>query len=68
MEVVIKNKRLRDYLYALGFNYRKVKDTTNKQDFVYLFLNTEDLSESIEFYIMMKKRNFRVDLKDNKTI
>lgn len=54
MEYVIKNIRLRDYLYTLGFNYREVSDKTQKQEFVYLFENTESLKNAITFYTQFK--------------
>jgi len=54
MEYVIKNIRLRDYLYNLGFTYRKVLDKTHRQEFIYLFKNNEKLHQAITFYTSMK--------------
>jgi len=58
MNYVIKNKRLKDYLYALGFDYEKVPDRTGKQEFVYLFPNTDILNDAISYYTDFKK-NFK---------
>lgn len=56
MEYVVTSKRLRDYLYCLGFYYRKVPDKTLKQDIVYLFKNTDLLQEAIIFYSVHKQK------------
>lgn len=56
---VIKNERMRDYLYYLGFNYQQVKDRTEKQDYVYLFPKNELLIESITFYTKVKEELMR---------
>lgn len=55
MEYVIKNIRLRDYLYTLGFNFREVPDRTLKQEFIYLFPNTDLLKTAITFYTQLHK-------------
>lgn len=54
MEYVVKNNRLKDYLYTLGFTYREVPDKMQKQEFIYLFSNTESLREAITFYTQFK--------------
>lgn len=51
---VIKNKRLRDYLYCLGFNFKTQIDRTGRTDYVYLFPNTKELKEAITFYTSFK--------------
>ena len=56
MNYVIKNQRLTNYLYSLGFDYRKVKDRTGKQDFVYLFPNSDDLAKAISYYTQFKNK------------
>ncbi|ERI90970.1 hypothetical protein HMPREF1982_03532 [Clostridiales bacterium oral taxon 876 str. F0540] len=56
MEYVIKNPRLREYLYKLGFDYREVSDKTGKQDYVWLFKNTTELLEAITFYTTLKNK------------
>lgn len=56
MEYVVTSKRLRDYLYCLGFYYRKVPDRTLNQDKVYLFKNTDLLQEAIIFYSLHKQK------------
>jgi len=50
MEFVIKNLRIRNYLYTLGFYYREVPDRTGSQKYVWLFPNDESLQEAIKFY------------------
>ena len=57
MEYVIKNDRLKNYLYTLGFTYREVPDRTLKQKFVYLFPNTDLLKEAITFYTHLHNTN-----------
>jgi hypothetical protein len=57
MEYVIKNSRLKDFLYNLGFNFRQVPDQTKKQDWIWLFPNTEQLKEAITFYTKFKSKN-----------
>ena len=65
MEYVIKNNRLKNYLYSLGFNYRKVPDKTNNQNFVFLFPNNEDIKTSIDFYTEMKNKQKQAINNDN---
>ncbi len=55
MEYVVTNKRLRKFLYSLGFNYRKVPDKTGKQDEVWLFQKDEMLMDAITYYSNFKK-------------
>lgn len=55
---IIKNKRLRDYLYNLGFDYKQQEDKTLRQDFVYVFSNTDLLQEAIRFYTEFKKKMY----------
>ena len=47
---VIKNDRLKNYLYSLGFNYNVVTDKTGKQQYIYLFKQSIDLFNAITFY------------------
>jgi len=56
MEYVIKNSRLKEYLYTLGFSYREVPDRTLKRKFVYLFPNTALLKQAITFYTQLHKK------------
>lgn len=51
---VIKNKRLKNFLYALGFNYIKDQDVTGQHEFIYLFPNTQELRYAITFYTDFK--------------
>jgi len=60
MEYVIKSKRLKDYLYTLGFNYREVPDKLGKQEYIYLFTNTEALHESITFFTKMQNTKYEI--------
>lgn len=56
MEYVVTSKRLKNYLYTLGFDYREVPDKTQKQEFVWLFKNTDLLKEAIIFFSQQKKK------------
>ncbi|OSA70274.1 hypothetical protein B2H86_08820 [Clostridium botulinum] len=53
---VIKNKRLKNYLYSLGLDYKTQKDKTGKQDYIYLFNDTEELRKAITFYTEFHKK------------
>lgn len=53
---VIKNERLKQYLYTLGFDYKTVKDKTEQQDYVFLFPHTDDLLKAITFYTQIKNK------------
>lgn len=53
---VVKNKRQREYLYNLGFNYSKSQDLYNPSQEVYLFKKTDLLMESITFYSHIKNK------------
>lgn len=57
---VIKNKRMMQYLYSLGFNYQTQKDRTGINECVYIFQDTHLLRESITFYsnIHNKQKTF----------
>ncbi|MHB8034892.1 hypothetical protein CF069_13325 [Clostridium botulinum] len=52
---VIKNIRLKNYLYSLGLSYRKQIDKTGKQDYIYLFTDTKELRQAITFYTEFHK-------------
>lgn len=52
---VIKNNRLKDFLYSLGFNYSTVEDKTRLQKEVYLFPNIPALMDAITYYTNFKK-------------
>ncbi len=59
MVYVVKNERLRDYLYCLGFNYKKVKDKNQIQEYIYLFKKTERLLNAITYYTNFKKEQIQ---------
>jgi hypothetical protein len=61
---VVTSKRLRNYLYALGFNYKQVEDISNKQEYVWLFKNNDFLQEAIEYYTKNKKRMIEMNKKE----
>ena len=63
MNYVIKNKRLKDYLYDLGFHYKEVPDKTGKQKYVYLFPDEDILHEAISFYTNFKNKFKEKELK-----
>jgi hypothetical protein len=54
-EYVVKNRRLKNYLYALGFDFKAVPDRYKEDVFIYLFPNNDYLQESISFYDKMHK-------------
>lgn len=56
MEYVIKSKRLKEYLYCLGFDYRQVPDKTGKQEYIWLFKNTNTLKDAITYYTNTKRQ------------
>lgn len=65
---VIKNDRLKTFLFTLGFDYTRQKDITGKQCFVWLFDDTESLQKAIRFYTkyhqkqsIKTSKNFEVD-------
>ncbi|GCD12721.1 hypothetical protein [Clostridium tagluense] len=53
---VVKNKRQREYLYNLGFNYSKSQDIYNPSQEIYLFEKSDLLMESITFYSHIKNK------------
>lgn len=57
---VIKNKRLKRYLYSLGFNYKEQEDQTGKTDKVYLFKKSDELFEAITFYTQFKNKYIKL--------
>lgn len=66
MEYVVTSERLRNFLYSLGFNYRKVPDKTNRQEYVWLFENDDMLKEAITFFSNYKKRKIVLENKNIK--
>lgn len=56
MKYVVKNVRLREYLFNLGFDYEQVQDKTGKQDYVYLFEANEYLYDAMSFFTELRKR------------
>ena len=50
MEYVIKSRRVTEFLYALGFDYREQKDITGKQEYIWLFKNTEEFRSALTYY------------------
>ena len=54
-EYVIKTQRLANWLYYLGFNYRNVIDKTGRQEYIYLFNDTEELHKAITFWNEFRK-------------
>ncbi|WP_356832238.1 DUF5659 domain-containing protein [Clostridium botulinum] len=55
MYYVIKTKRLKNYLYSLGFNFKQSIDKTGRQKYIFLFKNTNELNIAINFYHNFKK-------------
>ena len=55
MEFVVMSKRMRNFLYLLGLDFREVPDKTNRQEFVWLFQNTCKLKQALLFYKNFKK-------------
>lgn len=53
-KIKIKNKRLAKYLYSLGFNRECICENNNEY---WLFDESDDLHESLDFYFYMRKKN-----------
>lgn len=47
---VVNNKRQKEYLYCLGFDYIVQKDKFDDMKEVWIFDRTEKLLEAIDFY------------------
>lgn len=58
---VIKNNRLKNYLYALGFNFEVQEDRTGQQEKVYLFKKSNMLLEAITYYTDFKNKYMKID-------
>lgn len=56
MKYVVKSKRLKNYLYCLGFNYEEVYDRIDKDKIIWLFKNTEMLKDAITFFTENKRK------------
>jgi len=56
MYYVIKNKRLKNFLYALGLEYKIQEDKTGRTDYVYLFQKSEELFKAITFYTEFRNK------------
>lgn len=63
MKYVIKNERIKNYLFCLGFNYIEVPDQTGKQDKVFLFENDELLQKAISFFTANKREQIEKQAK-----
>ena len=55
---VVNNRRQRDYLYLLGFEYTSRVDKFDREKEVWLFDRTELLLEAIDFYCKFRNRMF----------
>ena len=49
-EYVVKNRRVKDFLFLLGMDFRERKDKTGKQEYIWLFLNTEEFRNALTYY------------------
>jgi hypothetical protein len=67
MRYVIKNERLKDYLYCLGFNYIQVEDKNKIQEYIYLFNKTDKLLDAITYYTNFKQEQKQVMQVKNQT-
>ncbi|NME94598.1 hypothetical protein HF847_01060 [Clostridium cochlearium] len=56
MYYVIRNKRLKNFLYALGLEYKAQPDRTGRTDYVYLFTKSKELFEAITFYTNFRNK------------
>lgn len=54
---VIKNRRLKNFLFSLGLNYKKKVDKYDDTKNIYLFEDNKKLRECITFYTEFKKEN-----------
>ncbi|MBC2579965.1 hypothetical protein [Clostridium sp. DJ247] len=60
-EYVVTSKRLRNFLYSLGFNYREVPDRTNRQECVWLFEKNSTLLNDIEYFTIHKQKVMEIN-------
>lgn len=56
---VIKNPRLRQYLFYLGFDFKEVPDQTGRQKVIYLFKNCSELHNAITYYTSTKNTRIK---------
>lgn len=62
MKYVVKNSRLKDYLFSLGFNYKQVVDRTGNQDFVYLFETENGFNDAMRFFYDFRNNAKTIDI------
>ena len=53
---IVNNKRQRDYLYLLGFEYMSRTDKYDKSKEVWVFDRTDLLLEAIDFYCKFRNK------------
>lgn len=51
---VIKDERMKNYLWSLGFDYNRVEDKLGNQKYIYLFIYNDDLKEAMDFFTKVK--------------
>lgn len=54
---MVVNKRLRNYLFSLGFDYNTRRDKKNINNEVFIFNNSNKLQECISFYVKIHKES-----------
>jgi hypothetical protein len=56
---IIKNKRVKNYLYSMGFDFKQ--EFTENGDMIYLFEKSNLLYDAINFYNNFKKRKLELE-------
>ena len=59
-EYMVVNKRLRNYLFSLGFDYTTRRDKKNVKNKVYIFNNNNKLQECISFYVKIHRESQQI--------
>ena len=53
---VVNNRRQRDYLYLLGFEYMSRLDKLDRNKEVWVFDRTDELLEALDFYCKFRNK------------
>ena len=54
---IVNNRRQKDFLYLLGFEYETKPDRKDQTKEIWLFDRTENLLEAIDFYCKFRYKN-----------
>lgn len=58
---IVNNKRQRDFLYLLGFEYITKPDRNDVTKEIWLFDRTDNLLEAIDFYCKFRYKNVGIN-------